>query len=92
MMAVQPAQERVAGKFAYLGLLFAVCWTACFLLAVGPGHEGFDLLTLAGALGSAVFPWCIGGAVAFIAGRKGRPAALAVCLIAVAALFIVPRL
>ena len=92
MTAIQPARERTAGKFAYLGLLFAVCWTACFLLAVGPGHEDVGLLALAGALGSAVFPWCVGGAVAFIAGRKGRPAALAICLTAAAALFIVPRL
>ena len=92
MSAVQSARERAVGKFAYLALLFAVCWTACFLLAVGPGHEGVSLLALAGAFGSAVFPWCVGGAVAFIAGRRGRPAALAVCLLAVAALFIVPRL
>lgn len=92
MTAIQPAQERVAVKFAYLGLLFVVCWAACFLLALGPGHEGFSLLALAGAFGSAVFPWLVGGAVAFVAGRRGRPAALAVCLIAVAALWIAPRL
>ncbi|HEY3812718.1 MAG TPA: hypothetical protein VGL66_05795 [Caulobacteraceae bacterium] len=92
MTAIQPARERISGKFAYLGLLFAVCWAACFVLALGPGHEGFGLFAMAGALGSAVFPWCLGGAVAFIFGRKGRPAALAICLLAVAALWIVPRL
>ncbi len=92
MTAVQPARERAVGKFAYLGLLFAVCWTACFLLAVGPGHEDVGLLALAGALGSAVFPWCVGAGIAFAFGRNGRPVALAVCLLAVAALFILPRL
>ena len=92
MTAVHPARERAAGKFAYLGLLFAVCWIACLLLAVGPGHESFGALALAGALGSAVFPWCVGAAVAFVSGRNGRPIALAVCLAAVAALWIAPRL
>ena len=92
MTAVQPARERASGKLIYLGLLFVVSFTACFLLALGPGHESFGMLAAAGALGSAVFPWCVGAAIAFISGRNGRPVALAVCLIAVAALWIVPRL
>ncbi|HWE44902.1 MAG TPA: hypothetical protein VG407_02650 [Caulobacteraceae bacterium] len=92
MTAVQSVRERAAVKVAYLALLFAAAWAACFLLALGPGHEQFGALAMAGALGSAVFPWCVGAAIVFVSGRNGRPVALAVCLIAVAALWIAPRL
>jgi hypothetical protein len=92
MSAIQPAADRIGAKFIFLGVLFAICWIATLLLTIGPGHEAFGALAMAGSFGAAVAPWCAGAAITAISGRSGRPVALVVCLLAVAALWIAPRL
>jgi hypothetical protein len=92
MSASKAVKESLAGKLGFLALLFAVCWGVCLILALSLGHEALGGLAAAGAFGAAVFPWCLGGAVALMSGRRGRAVALVLSVVAIGALWMAPRL
>jgi hypothetical protein len=79
-------------RFAFIGMLFLLCWAVALLVEIGVDREGLGLLSLSGSFGAAVFPWMTGVAGFLLAGRAGRFVGPVASVLVFGALAVIQRL
>jgi hypothetical protein len=79
-------------RFAFIGMLFLMCWAVALLTEISIDREGLGLLSLSGSFGAAVFPWMTGVAGFLLAGRAGRFVGPVASVLVFGALAVIQRL